>query len=616
MRRARTILVWFALVCVIGVGVVLRFLRHADPSDTAAPTTSTSTPQEVRKSPSELEDSTQLPVEDRRESAEPAVSDTEIAPANVFFGLVQLIGGAPSPRTRVAVYQGCSLVLETETDGAGYFQVALPTSPDACALVHLPELSAVRVDLVPGHSSRETALPILLSRSAAMFVRVLNTDRKPIAGLQLQFTTKPVGAAPNHQMESELTGVDGCCLLAGVPPITLALDIWRGNAHLQRDVGFQLKPGTITERESVLGGGAHLSGLALDQNGIPVTEAAIELCRPWDFIPAGATSVYFSAASRSSVVGVSVTDELGHFDFMDVTQGSWWIGAQGWTGVLPQGAKSGKYLSPLATRVEILPTDQEVSVTLHVERGLTIEGQVQSADGKPLAKRSVTAEAREQGGSFSTTTLDDGRFVIPGLSPGEFLLRAEPGQGMAAPSTVRASAGAKDVILITSAGVVLAGKVTDGGKPCAGWLSVWNGAPLQPDVRRGLGSDGGFQLDGLPPGEYVVIARTAEGRIGIQTRVARDGDRFEDLLLTVEPGSSLTLHCEKRDGESIRGRVLIRSEMAVVAWTELASNLPSKPVTVPTGTLEVVFTPDGGAPMQQFVTSVVGVPSEVVFRVP
>jgi hypothetical protein len=55
----------------------------------------------------------------------------------------------------------------------------------------------------------------------------------------------------------------------------------------------------------------------------------------------------------------------------------------------------------------------------------SIEGRVLDAEGRPLSGVAVTARSSNLQGVRSTSTDGDGRFILPGLPPGDYVVRAE-----------------------------------------------------------------------------------------------------------------------------------------------------------------------------------------------
>jgi hypothetical protein len=160
-------------------------------------------------------------------------------------------------------------------------------------------------------------------------------------------------------------------------------------------------------------------------------------------------------------------------------------------------------------------------------RNTTIAGQVIDGDrGAPIADAMVRAVWPPGGGSDgailpSTRTDDAGRFVLSGLSPGQFTVVAEKrGYGNAAygkgtpngvPQYLDVVRGGRidDVrIQMWSSGAISGTVIDEANRPLAGIdVHAWRrSAPERETWQASTDANGVFRLEGVPSGEYLVAA--------------------------------------------------------------------------------------------------------------
>jgi hypothetical protein len=189
-----------------------------------------------------------------------------------------------------------------------------------------------------------------------------------------------------------------------------------------------------------------------------------------------------------------------------------------------------------------------------------IRGVVAGPGGGPLAGAVVRAEGTR------VVSGEDGAFVLDGLAPGEHDLRADyPGLPGAAARQV--AAGRTDVRIAFRRGAVLAG-VVDGISPRgAGLCSVWArpraaGEAEGPEDRAVCGEGAAFELRGLAPGEYDLVAITLDGRSGGLPRVTlSEGQERRDLRVRLAGGVTLV------------GRIVDLESRAPVAGAQVAAEV-------------------------------------------
>jgi large repetitive protein len=200
-----------------------------------------------------------------------------------------------------------------------------------------------------------------------------------------------------------------------------------------------------------------------------------------------------------------------------------------------------------------------------LDRGQTIEGSVRDATGQPLARVRVTAspnlgvavsswETDKQ--TIEARTDDRGHFRLEGVGAGLYWLSATAhGFGSARKGNVRPGA---TVTLIARPGGWLAGQVSDPqGRPLKGALVR---AELEPQFWVGstvetTDPEGRFEIPGLDPGNYTVVARHADFAPGVVSGVAVDAEGRADLTIPLAAGAAVTGRLVDAEERPLAGRV-------------------------------------------------------------
>ena len=202
-------------------------------------------------------------------------------------------------------------------------------------------------------------------------------------------------------------------------------------------------------------------------------------------------------------------------------------------------------------------------LAVRLERGGVITGVVREGDGnRPIAAARVTVEsdlATPEGWPAEATrneavTDAKGRFRLEGIGRAPVRLSARArGFGRAERSGVRAGTS---VELFLFPGATLAGAVRDdGGRPVKGAVvraagdTSWNAPPAERTDERGE-----FEMAGIPPGEYTVVAREGGRAPGIAAVVVEPGGEAT-VALTVSDGGYVTGRIVDAAGRPLPGRV-------------------------------------------------------------
>lgn len=133
----------------------------------------------------------------------------------------------------------------------------------------------------------------------------------------------------------------------------------------------------------------------------------------------------------------------------------------------------------------------------------TISGSV-STPGGPAAGVTVTAAGPD--GTLTAITDADGRYVFPGLLPGEYVITAEGDDTSQTVDVVDANVTDIDFEIVRVGAV--RGTVTSGGEPVSQVMVQLSG---DLSFRTGSGEDGSFTFGDIPPGTYEMTIEVPEG---------------------------------------------------------------------------------------------------------
>ena len=234
---------------------------------------------------------------------------------------------------------------------------------------------------------------------------------KPIDGAVVRATS---WAGQNRTAEAT-TDAEGKYLMNPVPEgaigsVTVTKDGWLQDRS-DEAVGnqqIQVPSGETSTRDLKMRQGAKVSGTVTGPDG-PVGGARVQV---WTGSPD-------RGVNQSPV---ALTDAAGHYEIGPVDQGTGMVRVskegyvqsgmpENWWMALQQGTL------PPQLRVEV-PESGEARLDLTLERGATVEGTVESAEG-PVAGATITVWSNAGGGPSNTRTKDDGSFLIEGLPPGQ-----------------------------------------------------------------------------------------------------------------------------------------------------------------------------------------------------
>lgn len=387
---------------------------------------------------------------------------------------------------------------------------------------------------------------IELRRGAPVAGRVRTTDGRPVEGALVAFGAVSEWAAQaDPRRDAVKTDAQGRFRFDALPAGTFRF----AARHPDHAPGTSA-PVTLdgererTDVEITLDAGAIVAGKVVNKQGQPVAWASVRVVAKiegWSF--EDARQVY--------------SDEAGAFEVKGLPRRTLQAVA-----LHESGASE-------TVEIDLGSVAEKRDVVLTLDLDGTIAGVVVDSKGEPIAEAQVWAfpdfrrgnamrgEWRLRGGIQELTDAG-GRFVIRGLRPGDYMLRASrPGASSRSGwlrQPVEASVGAKDVKIVLENDGAVKGKVlyADGSAPEIFTISLGmgGGTPFS-------SSDGGFQLDDVPPGERTITV-TGPGFDRKQVQVTVESDKVADVgTITVTKGRTISGRVLTPSGQPVPGAEVI-----------------------------------------------------------
>lgn len=256
----------------------------------------------------------------------------------------------------------------------------------------------------------------------------------------------------------------------------------------------------------------------------------------------------------------SVTDGEGRFEVRGLdgeSAGSSWTvlyEVDGW----PSQYAGPSYDQGFADLYGVAPGDSVDAGTTRLLPGITVEGEILSAGGDPLAGADVHAYATSQ--VVDTVSDEDGSFFVSGLPPGDLLVWAgiegygltyypdddRPGDTISAPDEGDAIS---NVALYLPPESALIGRVNDPTQDLSGVSVLAYNDTFTVGIGAQADEDGRFEVRGLHGGDYrLYVYAEDEGYLNDYIRgpdgselvfTVPDGTITEEALLTLTPASVL-----------------------------------------------------------------------------
>jgi protocatechuate 3,4-dioxygenase beta subunit len=284
---------------------------------------------------------------------------------------------------------------------------------------------------------------------------------------------------------------------------------------------------TDLRRDFTLEPAGSVSGTVLARSDrAPVANASVEL-----FVT-GTHNQPPDSADGSAPVRYAATqsDAEGRFSFKSIPHGGYRL-----------VARKGALIGWRPELVMLAPGAAVESVVVELSGGLRIAGKVVDFASNGVAAAQVSAKAIGFAQSpVTTTTAPDGTFVLEGLPPGDYFVRATADRHGATGQQLMVRRDVADLRFSLAADTVVMGEVHSarGEIVKRGTVTVWNAAVRNPwrshtNVTTVLTDDAGrFKVSGLIPGFYWLEVVSEEGRASVgPNRLPAGVEEYVDVRL-------------------------------------------------------------------------------------
>jgi protocatechuate 3,4-dioxygenase beta subunit len=350
---------------------------------------------------------------------------------------------------------------------------------------------------LPPHGAARTSGGFVLEVGAGTRLSgsALGPDGVPLAGVLLDVTPeRSQYVAVEREVRSATSDANGAFEVRGLEGRRFVV-----SARTELADGTTLR-GLAREVEAGVPVVVHLTPtatlrvVARDRAGAPVTELDVE----------GSLSDQLSSGQEpGQTVALSLTSPDGNYDVVDLYPGEW------------RFAFEPRALAPVTDVDVVVPA--RTALAIDFELAASVFGRVVDPDGRPIAGGRVTAWAtRPEGLSYrlsaseATLTDADGRFELRRLRPGKLHLAARhPDFARSTWRELELGAGERlnDLELAVRRGATITGRVLDeNGAPLVDRLVLLHAVEAWDPVRLRTDEDGRFEIGGLVPGEWQVMA--------------------------------------------------------------------------------------------------------------
>jgi hypothetical protein len=500
-------------------------------------------------------------------SRESIVFHVRTRPDRTVFGLVvdgdtevPIAGASVRMLDQREVFEALSARIDVPVVGStnpmGFFEVEAATWKETFARIEAPGYAFAVAGLRNLSLSSLEPSRILMHRGAVLLVNVEHegvwraglTVRAEANGNQLlQHCDDRMRFVGPFRMARELqTDSYGSCRFDGLPSgVPLKVEVLERGAVVWRALEDPvLRPGAMTVVDVRIGTGCRIEGLALNQEREPAARMHLWLvpAKEAEGDPAASTRV-FKNHEKGGVVQTARTDGKGRFVLEDVASGSWWIGPRPPEKSLARPSPSAA--SPVASLVTIAIGETSKEVTLDVYQGLFICGRVLWPCPPPTEGIGQVSAWSEQANFDDDFDPTGGSFALGPLVAGEYQVTASF-FGFVASEPVLARPGDEDVILHLRSGGAISGQIVGADEEqFDGWLVVVSRLGLPSWSATRIDSQGAFELRGIEPGIYDLLAETDRGRVGYLRDISVDVDsECLDLLIELQPSATLLCRIE------------------------------------------------------------------------
>ncbi len=444
---------------------------------------------------------------------------------------------------------------EVRTDRRGDFAVSIP-GPDSwirLLRVSAPSRATRLTEIRPGHESRPSYREIPLARGVDLRVSVAPSGPPrttvTVRAAASRLAVDPEDRFPGRFAWQGVTDDAGHCTIAGLPAgVPLEIRAVRPGHPDRWWKEIELEEGGVREWPIAFDDGGTLTGTVVDQESRLVRDRQVWIVprkelfgRDWSYLT--------PKHSKKRIARVEV-DHDGVFRVRDLPAGEYWLGLEPETSSEP----SPRALAPVAIPVTMPPAG-ELELVLPVWRGLFVEGRVQGPTGLPPGLWSVDGWrvdgwGEDEGLHVSTTSGDDGRFVLGPLQPGHLRVNVVTSSNwFFVGKPVDAEPGDPPVTISMFPSLRVRGGVTDTRtqQPApASLLFVEHSEDAERDLFDPWSwqttPEGLIDLWNIDTRRSTLVATTADGRIGLVTLIAPEsGAELRGVEVRVAPGGRLRL---------------------------------------------------------------------------
>ena len=482
-------------------------------------------------------------------------------------------------------------IARATSDANGVFRLEVPSWRTSWFWATSTGRGRISLHPKPGHETSSNALELRMPRESQLRGHVRHTDGSPARGVEVvarnssRDVVRPEGHpcdfswAQEARAEVDASGAYELNGLTANGRYELALEEDGQLAQAGEDVWFE--PGEERVLDWALLGKTTIAGTLVDQNGRPGSSVRMWLV-PTDR-PYGMRFTTWQAPRARAIW----TDTAGHFRFEGVPQGLWLVGPA------RSPDEEGEVFAPRGTLVEVTGLEPELNVDLVVWRNLSLQGLVIDESGEPVPDVTVSVHS-DTGNTHSVRTDDAGRFIAYGLDAETYEFTVG-GWGYAWMESEPVQADPRDpklIEIVALRGGRIRGRVlASNGKPAQGFVHVAGrtvGEETPDWTRVFVRIEGTYELSGLEPGTYDLLARSETGEVAtaFDVRVERTPEPTVVDLRLVESGTLVLVADEDGGPESMNATFFLDTTFAGHGAT-----MGSKPfeIALPAGRLEIVI---------------------------
>ncbi len=358
-------------------------------------------------------------------------------------------------------------------------------------------------------------ITITMERGAILEIRARDGEGNPLAGVRIMVWPKTPSwpRIPRHPFNRPATDGDGIVRIDDLAPGEYSVSGSMHGTGRGAEANVRLGPGT-TRVDLLFEKGAAISGRVVNEEGEPVPSASVH-------VQSGAAE----GEGMERRDGYSQAD--GSFEIPGLQEGEYRLtaSAKGYGTSEPQRLRLG------SSGVEGL------EIRLSREASGAISGRVLGLSPQALSRIRVEAETLVGWDNPTSLVDEQGRYRLPGLRSGDWIVKAYPFDGgRAIQEEVVVEPGAEVVLdLQFPEGLTFSGRVLLDGRPLRG-AQILAASLKKEDSHAMAGTDfeGRFSLGPLQPGPHLFLVHGAEGVLGTYRTVQlQEG---QEIRLDIETG--------------------------------------------------------------------------------